>query len=532
MNRFSADGVGVKSFERTNERILLTGATGYVGGRLLHALKEDGHKARCLARHPEALLRRVAPSTTVVAGDVLDRESLCAAMEGVHTAFYLVHSMSSKEGFEEEDRRAASAFASAAHRAGVTKIVYLGGLGQGEGLSAHLRSRQEVGRILRESGTPTVEFRASIILGSGSFSFEMIRALVERLPVMITPRWVKTPTQPIAIEDVIAYLLQAIKLEVSESRIFEIGGSDRVSYQDLMREYARQGGLKRLMIPVPVLSPRLSSLWLGFVTPVFARIGRELVDGLRNETVVRDASALKVFPIRPRGLRKSLERALANEDREFAQTRWSDAFSSIGPERKWGGVQFVRRFVDTRSMHVPCSPETAFRPVERLGGTTGWYYANWLWSLRGLLDLMVGGVGMRRGRRDPEHLLPGDTIDCWRVEEAEDRRLLRLSAEMRLPGRAWLQFELEPDGSGTLLRQTAIFDPVGLLGRLYWYLLYPVHQILFQGMLRGIVTAMREARCGSCPLDPAPLAEGPQQIQDAPDDDSLMSDAGGRTGFI
>ncbi|MGB8475184.1 MAG: SDR family oxidoreductase [Candidatus Acidiferrum sp.] len=477
-----------------NDLILLTGATGYVGGRLLRALEQAGHRVRCLARHPEGLLRRAAPTTTVVEGDVLNRESLWAAMEGVHTALYLVHSMSSKVGFEEEDRRAATAFGSAAHRAGAKKIIYLGGLGQGEGLSAHLHSRQEVGRILRESGTPTIEFRASIILGSGSFSFEMIRALVERLPVMITPLWLKTPTQPIAIEDVIAYLLQAIKLEISESRVFEIGGSDQVSYQDLLREYGRQRGLKRLMIPVPVLSPRLSSLWLGLVTPVFARIGRELVDGLRNETVVRDDSALEAFPVRPRGFRDSLERALANEDREFAETRWSDAFSSIGPERKWGGVQFGRRFVDSRTMRVPSPPDAAFRPVERLGGSTGWYYANWLWNLRGLIDLAVGGVGMRRGRRDPERVLPGDTIDCWRVEAVEPGRLLRLSAEMRLPGRAWLQFELEPDASGTLLRQTAIFDPLGLLGRLYWYLLYPLHQVLFQGMLRGIVTATGEAQ--------------------------------------
>jgi uncharacterized protein YbjT (DUF2867 family) len=315
-------------------------------------------------------------------------------------------------GFEEEDRRAACAFGSAAHRAGVKKIIYLGGLGSGEGLSTHLRSRQEVGRILRESGVPTIEFRASIILGSGSFSFEMIRALVERLPILITPRWVKTPTQPIAIEDVIVYLLQAIKLEVNESRTFEIGGSDRVSYQDLMREYARQRGLKRLMIPVPVLSPRLSSLWLGLVTPVFARIGRELVDGLRNETIVRDDSALQAFSIRPRGFRESLERALAKEDREFAATRWSDALSSITPEKKWGQVQFQRRFVDSRSMRVLSPPEAAFSPVELLGGSTGWYYANWLWSFRGLLDLVIGGAGMRRGRRDPKHVFPGDTIDC------------------------------------------------------------------------------------------------------------------------
>jgi Protein of unknown function (DUF2867) len=311
---------------------------------------------------------------------------------------------------------------------------------------------------------------------------------------MITPRWVKTPTQPIAIEDVIAYLLQALKLEVSESRIFEIGGAHRVSYQDLLREYARQRGLKRLMIPVPVLSPRLSSLWLGLVTPVFARIGRELVDGLRNETVVRDDSALRTFSVRPRGFRESLERALANEDHEFAETRWSDSFSSIGPERKWGGAQFGRRFVDSRMMRAPLPPDAAFRPVERLGAATGWYYANWIWSLRGLIDLALGGVGMRRGRRDPEHVLPGDTIDCWRVEAVEHGRLLRLAAEMRLPGRAWLQFELEPDGSGTLLRQTAIFDPLGILGCLYWYASYPIHQLIFQGMLRSIVTAAGEAR--------------------------------------
>ena len=479
-----------ESVDNKDDVILLTGATGYVGGRLLHALEQNRQRVRCLTRLPDALLSRVAASTTVVAGNVLDRESLCAAMAGASTALYLVHSMSSKVGFEEEDRRAAGAFGSAAQRAGLKKIIYLGGLGGGEGLSTHLRSRQEVGRILRESGVPTIEFRASIILGSGSFSFEMIRALVERLPVMITPRWVKTPTQPIAIEDVIAYLLQAIKLKVSESRIFEIGGSDRVSYQGLMREYARQRGLKRLMIPVPVLSPRLSSLWLGLVTPVFARIGRELVDGLRNETVVQDDSALHAFPIHPRGFRDSLERALVTEDREFAATRWSDALSSITPEKRRGQVQFQGRFVDSRSIRVPSPPEAAFSPVERLGGSTGWYYANWLWSLRGLLDLVVGGVGMRRGRRDAKHVFPGDNIDCWRVEKVESGRLLRLAAEMRLPGRAWLQFELEPDGSGTLLRQTAIFDPLGLLGRLYWYVSYPVHQILFRGMLLGIITAV------------------------------------------
>ncbi len=473
--------------------ILLTGATGYVGGRLLRALEAAGYRVRCLSRHPEALSQRVAQTTEVVKGDVLDPGSLARAMVGVHTACYLVHSMASANSFEAEDRLAANAFAAAARDAGVNRIIYLGGLGSGGELSAHLRSRQEVGRILRESGVPTLEFRAAIVIGSGSASFEMIRALVEKLPVMITPRWVTTSTQPIAIEDVIAYLKQAIDLEFNGSRIVEIGGADQVTYLDLMKEYGHQRGLKRWMIPVPVLSPRLSSLWLGLVTPVYARVGRELVDSLRNETVVRDRSANDLFSIRPLGYREALKRALANEDREFAETRWSDAFSSFVAIHQWGGAKFGRRIVDSRSVRVPFPPAIAFRPIERLGGKTGWYYGNWLWRIRGLLDLLFGGAGMRRGRRDPERLLPGDTLDFWRVEAIQRNHLLRLTAEMLLPGRAWLQFELEANGSGSVVRQTAIFDPVGVLGQLYWYLLYPMHQFVFAGMLRGIVRAMEES---------------------------------------
>ncbi|HVA94773.1 MAG TPA: SDR family oxidoreductase, partial [Candidatus Dormibacteraeota bacterium] len=474
--------------------ILLTGATGYVGGRLLHELEAAGYRVRCLSRRPEELRQRVAQSTEVVQGDVLDPASLASAMAGVHTAYYLVHAMASANSFEEQDRRAAHIFAEAARAAGVKKIIYLGGLGSGSGLSAHLRSRQEVGRILRESGVPTIEFRASIVIGSGSVSFEMIRALVEKLPVMITPRWVRTRSQPIAVEDVIAYLVQALALEISQSSICEIGGADCVAYLDLMKEYAHLRGLKRWMIPVPVLSPHLSSLWLGLVTPVYARVGRELVDSLRNETVVRDASASEMFPIRPLGYRAALQRALANEDRDFAETRWSDAFSSVAASRQWGGVTFGRRIVDSRSARVPFSPDAAFRPIERLGGQTGWYYANWLWKIRGWLDLLTGGAGMRRGRRDPDRLFPGDTVDFWRVEQIQRGRLLRLAAEMRLPGRAWLQFEVDAEGSGSIIRQTAIFDPVGVPGQLYWYLLYPVHQFVFAGMLQGIVRAMGESR--------------------------------------
>jgi Protein of unknown function (DUF2867) len=288
--------------------------------------------------------------------------------------------------------------------------------------------------------------------------------------------------------------VQALDLKINGSSIIEIGGVDQVSYLDLMKEYARQRGLKRWMIPVPVLSPRLSSLWLGLVTPVYARVGRELVDSLRNETVVKDRSAADLFSIRPLGFREALTRALTNEDREFAETRWSDAFSSVAASPQWGGTTFGRRIVDSRSARVPFSAAMAFQPIERLGGKTSWYYGNWLWRIRGLLDLLFGGAGMRRGRRVPDHLFSGDTVDFWRVEEVQRDHLVRLSAEMRLPGRAWLQFEVEPSGSGSLIRQTAIFDPVGLFGQLYWYLLYPIHHLIFAGMLRGIVRATGEGR--------------------------------------
>jgi hypothetical protein len=306
---------------------------------------------------------------------------------------------------------------------------------------------------------------------------------------MVTPRWVDTRTQPIAIEDAVEYLFLAADLDIEGSRVIEIGGPDRVSYRELMREYARQRGLRRAMIPVPVLSPRLSSLWLGLVTPVYARVGRELVEGLRNETVVRDASGLGLFPIRPRGVRDAIARALVNEDREFAATRWSDALSSGPAARSFGGAAVGSRLVDSRVARVPVPPEVAFAPIVRIGGHQGWYYATPLWRLRGLLDLPFGGAGTRRGRRDPQRLLPGDTVDFWRVEEVQPNRLLRLSAEMRLPGRAWLQFEVEEAAGGSIIRQTAVFDPAGVLGRLYWYGIWPVHGIVFRGMLRGIAAA-------------------------------------------
>jgi hypothetical protein len=276
-------------------------------------------------------------------------------------------------------------------------------------------------------------------------------------------------------------------------RIFEIGGRDTVSYGDLMREYARQRGLRRWMISVPVLTPRLSSLWLGLVTPVHARVGRKLIDSIRHPTVVRDQAARRAFGIEPAGAREAIARALRNEDREFAASRWCDALSSSEPGRTWGGVRFGSRLIDSRTARVAAPPSRAFAPIERIGGRTGWYYANWLWRLRGALDQLAGGAGMRRGRRDPERLETGGTVDCWRVEEHDPARKLRLAAEMRLPGRAWLEFEVTPEGSGSIIRQTALFDPVGIPGLLYWYLVYPLHQIVFAGMLRGIARAATRA---------------------------------------
>ena len=476
-------------------RILLTGASGYVGGRLLRLLERQGHTVRCLARRPEALKPRVAPGTEIVAGDVLDRGSLDAALHDVDVAYFMVHSMGSSGSFEESDRQAAINFGQAAKAAGVGRIIYLGALGSDEGeLSPHLRSRHEVGRLLRESGVPVIEFRASIVIGSGSLSFEMIRSLVKRLPIMITPKWVKVPAQPIAIDDLLEYLMAALDLPVSQSRIFEIGGADRMSYADIMRVYARIQGRRLWMIPVPVLTPYLSSLWLGLVTPLYARVGRKLIESIVHPTIVRDESALRMFAVRPMGVDEAVRRALAGDAAESAATRWSDALSSSGSVRSWEGVRFGKRLVDSRTVTIAAPPAMAFRPIERIGGETGWYAFGWLWRLRGFLDLLAGGVGMRRGRPSPSALSVGDAVDFWRVEAIEHGRLLRLAAQMRLPGRAWLEFEVSGDGSSTVIRQTATFDPVGIAGQAYWYALQPVHQLVFRGMLHGIArAALREA---------------------------------------
>jgi uncharacterized protein YbjT (DUF2867 family) len=473
----------------TEQRILLTGATGYVGGRLLCALEKQDRPVRCLARSPHYLHHRCSPETEVVQGDVLDPQTLEPALRGIHTAFYLVHALGGTLPYAEQDRLGAQNFATAAARAGVRKIVYLGGLGSGHGLSTHLSSRQEVGEVLRSGAVPTLEFRASIIIGSGSLSYEMVRIMVQKLPIMITPRWVRTLAQPIAIEDVVAYLLAALDLQLDQSRVYEIGGADRVAYEGIMREYASIRGLRRLIIPAPLLTPHLSGLWLTLVTPLYYRIGRHLIEGVRNETIVQNDRALTDFAVRPMGIRRALQRAIENEDHEFASTHWSDALGHRASEHHWGGIQFGTRIVFPMQADLPLPPDEAFSLIRCLGGNYGWHRYNFLWKLRGMLDQLLGGVGHRRGRPRPTCLNPGAVVDFWRVEAIEPGRMLRLAAEMKLPGRGWLQFDIEETATGSRLTQTAIFDPLGLFGLLYWYGIYPLHILVFRALLHGITNA-------------------------------------------
>lgn len=474
--------------------ILLTGATGYIGGRLLPALENRGERVRCLARRPSHLVGRTGPQTEMVAGDLCDQSSIENALEGVDTAFYLVHCMGNAGQFEKRDREAAHNFGEKARSAGVRRIIYLGGLTQGDDLSIHLRSRMEVGSILRESGVPTIEFRASVIIGSGSLSFDMVRALVERLPVMITPKWVRSLAQPIAVEDVIQYLLEAVDLPLEGSAVFEIGGADAVSYEGIMQEYARQRGLRRFMIPVPFFSPKAASYWLAFVTPLYFRVGRKLIASVKNDSIVTNPTALEVFSVKPKGLEEAITRAIGNEDQEVAATHWSDALcENYNKPHPWG-VGFGQRRVDSYAEILEYPPSEVFFPIQCIGGEQGWYTHRWLWWTRGTLDSWLGGVGLRRGRRDPCDLRVGDAIDFWRVEKFIPDRLLLLFAELKVPGRAWTFFEVAPHEKGSEVRITAVYDPKGIWGRLHWYSVSPFHYLVFKNMLRGIAKAVESNR--------------------------------------
>jgi uncharacterized protein YbjT (DUF2867 family) len=478
--------------ERPIKSVLVTGATGYIGGHLLARLEaERRYQVRCLTRRSEALAGRVTDDTQIVVGDVLAPESLAPAVAGIDTAYYLVHSMCGPGDFPERDRLGARNFGAAARAAGVSRIVYLGGLGAGGGLSEHLASRQEVGEILRASGVPTVEFRASLVIGPGSASYELVRALVEHLPLTIAPRSIETAAQPIAVGDVVEYLIAA--LAYPGDAIFEIGGDGQGTYAEIVREYARQRGLRRPLVRSSIVTARISRAGLGLLAPDHRDVAGAMIDSLRNETIVRTDAAREAFGVTPLRLDQAIGRALADEDRDFARTRWSRTLSD-GRRERWHGVRHGRRMVWSRAIHVPRPPRDAFASVGRLGGRTGWYGTDRFWRFRGGLDRLRGGVGTRRGRRHPVELRVGDIVDSWRVDRYEPGRVLRLVTEMKLPGRLWLQFEVDPDGpGGAQIRQTTVFDPAGYVGLSYWYLLAPVHHHVFRRVLDGIGRALQDS---------------------------------------
>ena len=476
--------------------VVVTGATGYIGGRLVPRLLEAGFRVRCLVREPRKLDARAwrrDPGVEVCRVDLTDAAGVAAAMQGAEAAFYLVHSMIVKgAAYRQADLELARSFAAGARTAGVGRIIYLGGLGEmGPSLSSHLASRREVEGALASGGVPVTVFRAAMIIGSGSASFEILRYLVEHLPVMITPRWVHTRSQPIAVRNVLHYLVRCLDVPQTAGRTLDIGGPEVLSYLELMRIMAEARGLpRRAVIPVPVLTPRLSSLWIHLVTPVPHTIARPLAEGLRNETVCRNDDAARLMPQQLLSMREAIDAALGRRAGGGVETAWSDA-GAIPGDPDWAGGTV---FVDHREMAVEASPEATFATASAIGGDNGWYGGNWLWRLRGLMDTLVGGPGLRRGRRDQEHLMVGDALDFWRVIDVQPGRAFELRAEMKLPGDATLRITVEPRGEGSTLGLTARFKPRGLLGILYWYAVLPLHGIVFAGMLRGLRRAAEARR--------------------------------------
>jgi uncharacterized protein YbjT (DUF2867 family) len=482
---------------------LVTGASGYIGGRLVPELLGAGHTVRCMARDPGKLSGRPwSEGAEIAVADAMDGSAVLRALEGVDVAYYLIHSLGTGASFEQRDRAAAGSFAAAAKAAGVQRIVYLGGIisGQAGQLSPHLRSRAEVGDILLSSGVPTAALQAAVIIGSGSASFEMLRYLTERLPVMVTPRWVDTLIQPIAVRDVLHYLAGSATLPTGVSRRFDIGGPEVVTYAEMMRRYAKAAGLTpRIVARVPLLTPWLSSLWVGLVTPVPASLAMPLVESLRNEVVCSSRDIAGYIPDPPGGL-LPLDQAIAlalRHTREGAvTTRWSSAATPGAPsdplptDPSWAGGSL---YVDSRDSVVDAPPAALWRVIEGIGGETGWYSFPAAWAVRGLLDRLAGGAGLHRGRRDPRHLLVGDALDFWRVEAIEPERLLRLRAEMKLPGLAWLEMSVGREGELTTYHQRAVFQPRGLAGHAYWRSISPFHGIVFGGMLRNITAAAERA---------------------------------------
>jgi uncharacterized protein YbjT (DUF2867 family) len=479
---------------------LVTGATGYIGGRLIVELLKHGYRVRILARNASRLKYHPwIDQVEISEGDAHNPAVLEEAMIGVDVAYYLLHALMSKDDFEQEEREMAEGFGAAAKLAGVKRIVYLGGIiAPNEVMSPHLQARAETGEILRSSGVAAIELRAGVVIGSGSASFEMLRYLTERLPIMTVPKWVNVRIQPIAVRDVLRYLVGAASIDPNVSGVFDIGGPEIFSYKEMMQQYAEAAGLpRRIIIPVPVLTPRLSSGWVGLVTPVPYTLAKRLVASLKNEVVAADDSIRGLIPDPQGGLtpfKRAVQLALTKIKDAQVQTRWSDASIPGTPSEPlptdpdWAGGTLYR---DVRIVHSPDKIDEVWKRVEAIGGDHGYSLATWAWEVRGFIDKIFGGVGLRRGRRDPDHLQVGDALDFWRVEAISKPKLLRLRAEMKMPGLAWLEFGLEEDDEtgGTVLTQVAIYAPKGLLGHAYWWSVWPMHGLVFPSMAKQAALA-------------------------------------------
>tara|TARA_B110000503_G_scaffold36385_1_gene59580 strand:+ start:14443 stop:15927 length:1485 start_codon:yes stop_codon:yes gene_type:complete len=481
---------------------LITGASGYVGGRLVRELLNEKKKVRIFVRNAKKIRGQSwANDVEIIEGNANNSQDLDRALDGVHTAYYLLHSINVSTDFGDIESAMARGFALASERAKIQQIVYLGGIANDENRSRHLTSRMNTGTQLASTTIPVLELRAGIIIGSGSASFEMLRHLTHRLPIMTTPKWVSNRTQPIAIRDVLYYLCSAANLAKPENRICDIGGPEVVTYAEMMQRFAHISGLrKRIIIQVPVLTPKLSSLWIGFVTPVPISLARPLVESLISEVVADPAkSAKEIIPVPSDGLltvSQAIHLALTRTAENSVDTRWSDAAFPMAPWQKaqsdpdWAGELTLK---DHREFLTDIPVKYLWEQIEGIGGDRGWFGSGWLWYLRGLIDRMMGGVGIRRGRRDPHRLRVGDSLDFWRVEAHEPEKHLRLYAEMILPGKAWLEFNLSEVDGKTLLSQDALFEPRGLGGQIYWYLVSPFHLFIFPTMGRNIVKAARKS---------------------------------------
>lgn len=491
--------------------VLVLGASGYVGGRLVPRLIAQGHHVRCLARSPQKLAgREWSDQVEMFKGDTLDYQSLGPAMRDIDLVYYLVHSMShGPEDFEDMEKRSAKNVARATIESEVERIIYLGGLGdRDEVQSAHLRSRHAVGDILRESSASVTEFRAAVIIGSGSLSFEMIHHLVNRLPMMICPKWVYSKTQPIAIRDVLAYLLAAVDTEEARDQIIDIGGPEILSYRELMLAVASHLRLNRYLLQVPVLTPTLSSYWINLVTPLGSKTARSLIESVRHDTVCENNKADELFDITPMSIREAIRRAFQREKEAAVESSWTDAETVINHD----AVDASHLKSDTRSATADAPAEVSFQIVSEIGGKNGWYFGSWLWRVRGFVDQQLGGVGLRRGRRHPSKLAVGDALDFWRVEAFEPNRLLRLRAEMRVWGEAWLEYRVAPvDSHRSSVTQSATYYPRGLFGRFYWFAIYPFHMYVFAGLHREIIRRAEDRFTATIKQSPASVSDAQKQ---------------------